>query len=95
MFNRSGFPVLVVSVLLAVVTAQCVPATPEVVEKIVKETVVVTQEVEVVVTKEVQVEVTPEAMEAGPLLVFGAFATPAFWLLADVSRCHFRPPHTL
>jgi basic membrane protein A len=76
MFNRSGFSVLVVSVLLAVVAAQCAPATPEVVEKVVKETVVVTQEVEVVVTKEVQVEVTPEAMEVGPLMVFGAFATP-------------------
>jgi basic membrane protein A len=76
MFKRSILSVLVVSVLLLSVAAQCAPATPEVVEKIVKETVVVTQEVEVVVTKEVQVEVTPEAMEAGPVKVFGAFATP-------------------
>jgi basic membrane protein A len=76
MSRRSVFSVLVVSVLLAVVAVQCVPATPQIVEKVVKETVVVTQEVEVVVTKEVQVEVTPEVAEVGLLKVYGAFATP-------------------
>ncbi len=86
MFRRSMMSVLILSVLLAVVAAQCAPATPEVVEKVVKETVIVTQEVEVVVTQEVEVvvtkevevpvEVTPEAGEGEPLNVFGAFATP-------------------
>ncbi|GAB4532665.1 MAG: BMP family protein [Anaerolineae bacterium] len=76
MFKRSILPVLILSVVLSVVAVQCVPATPAVIEKVVKETVVVTQEVEVVVTKEVQVEVPAEAPEAGPLKVFGAFATP-------------------
>ena len=74
MFNRSIFSVLIVSLLLLVLASGCVAPTPEVIEKI--ETVIVTQEVEVVVTKEVQVEITPEAVEAGPIKVFGAFATP-------------------
>jgi basic membrane lipoprotein Med (substrate-binding protein (PBP1-ABC) superfamily) len=70
MFKRSVVLVLMISLLL--VATQCAAPTPQVIEKV--ETVVVTQEV--VVTKEVQVEVTPEAMEAGPLTAFGAFATP-------------------
>jgi len=74
MFNRSILSVLIVSLLLVAVAAGCVTPTPEVVEKV--ETVIVTQEVEVVITKEVQVEITPEVVEAGPLKVFGAFATP-------------------
>jgi basic membrane lipoprotein Med (substrate-binding protein (PBP1-ABC) superfamily) len=72
MLKRSLLSVVVLGLLL--VAAQCVPATPQVVEKIVRETVVVTQEV--VVTKEVQVAVTPETGPEGPLNVFGAFATP-------------------
>jgi basic membrane lipoprotein Med (substrate-binding protein (PBP1-ABC) superfamily) len=74
MLKRSLLFALVVS--LSLVAAQCAPATPQVVEKVVKETVVVTQEV--VVTKEVQVEVevTPVVAPQGPLNVFGAFATP-------------------
>jgi basic membrane protein A len=74
MVKRSLLFVLVASLLL--LAAQCSVATPQVVEKVVKETVVVTQEVQVVVTKEVQVEVTPQAEEAAKLKVFGAFATP-------------------
>jgi basic membrane protein A len=74
MVKRSLLFVLVASLLL--LAAQCSVATPQVVEKVVKETVVVTQEVQVVVTKEVQVEVTPQAEEMGKLKVFGAFATP-------------------
>ena len=73
MSKRIGLSLLIISVLLVTLAAQCgAPATPE---KII-ETVVVEKEVEkeVVVTKEVEVTAVPEAAKA--VKVFGAFATP-------------------
>jgi len=63
MFRRFALAVLVILMLLLV---QCAPATPQVVEKVVKETVVV----------EKVIQVTPEAPKPKTLKVFAAFATP-------------------
>ncbi len=51
---------LVPVLIVAVVLAACATPTPQVIEKVVKETVVVTKEVEKVVTKEVEKVVTKE-----------------------------------
>ena len=58
--TRMGQVVLVSTLVLALVLAACATPTPQVVEKVVKETVVVTKEVEKVVTKEVEKVVTKE-----------------------------------
>jgi hypothetical protein len=58
--KRSLVLVLTLSLILVTVAVQCGPApTPEVIEKVVKETVVVEKEVVVEVEKEVEVVVTP------------------------------------
>ncbi len=63
---RKLVSVFLAVVLVATVIAACGPTpTPQVVEKVVKETVVVTKEVEKVVTKEIVVTPTP-APETGP-----------------------------
>jgi len=78
MLRKFYLPVMLIA-LLAVVLSGCAPAAPETIE------VVVTQEVEVEVEKEVIVEVEKEVIvevekemeveEAGPVVVFGAYAT--------------------
>ncbi len=61
MVRRRWFDLAFVFLLvLSVVLAACATPTPQVVEKVVKETVVVTKEVEKVVTKEVEKVVTKE-----------------------------------
>ncbi len=72
MFGKKSLVLLfTVSLILVTVAVQCGPApTPEVVEKVVKETVVVKEEVEVTkvveVEKEVEVVVTPTPTEPPP-----------------------------
>ncbi len=71
MSKRIGLSLVIISVLLVTLAAQCgAPATPE---RII-ETVVVEKQVEKIVTKEVEVTAQP----AGPQVVkvFGAYATP-------------------
>ena len=73
MSKRIGLSLLIISILLVTLAAQCgAPATPETIIQ----TVVVEKEVEkeVVVTKEVEVTAVPEAAKI--VKVFGAFATP-------------------
>jgi peptide/nickel transport system substrate-binding protein len=84
--KRSMYLLLTVAILLMVTVIQCAPAaTPEVVEKVVKETVVVEKPVEVtkVVEKEVVVTPTPEPPPPTPApgppkttLVYGLGSEP-------------------
>ncbi|MDH4136174.1 MAG: hypothetical protein OEW09_05580, partial [Anaerolineae bacterium] len=60
---KSKLWMIVTLLVVIAMLAACGPApTPEVIEKVVKETVVVEKEVEVEVTKEVQVEVEKEVV---------------------------------
>ncbi|MFQ5612638.1 MAG: BMP family protein [Anaerolineae bacterium] len=60
--------------VIGLIAAQCGPApTPETITVV--ETVVVTEEVEKIVTVEVEVPAAASQEEAGPLVVFGAYAT--------------------
>ena len=71
--SRKVVVLVLVGLILGLIAA-CGPApTPETVTVV--ETVVVKEEVEKVVTVEVQVPAEEEAMAAGPLRVFGAYAT--------------------
>ena len=65
---RKGIALLVAMVILSGIAACGATPEPQVIEKVVKETVVVTQEVEKIVTQEVEKivtqEVTTQAMSA-------------------------------
>lgn len=71
---KKAVALVLVLMVLGLIAAQCGAApTPETVTVV--ETVVVEKEVEKVVTVEVQVTAEPQMEEAGPLNVFGAYAT--------------------